>query len=295
LLTCSKEKSINSVEINSIVDTLQTTIGEPIYYTLNVNHSDTIIIQFPDWEFDNFLELRNLSTKNENNKTVARLEIVFWDTGLISIPELNINFLNRDSTLAYSMKSDSLGIEVVSIKDKNPSLTDISDDILPIKEPVPINLSMPLALIIQVVLLVILLFGIILLWRKRVSAAVPIGNHSKRAENPAHIAMKKLDELRKFDLDQENHKKEFYIQLSFILREYLENSFFIRTLEMTTQEIDSNRNIIPFETDLIDKLIKVLSMADLVKYAKYDKNSDKCFSDLEDAAFIIEASSNILI
>jgi len=295
LLTCSKEKSINSVEINSIVDTLQTTIGEPIYYTLNVNHSDTIIIQFPDWEFDNFLELRNLSTKNENNKTVARLEIVFWDTGLISIPELNINFLNRDSTLAYSIKSDSLDIEVVSIKDKNPSLTDISDDILPIKEPVPINLSMPLALIIQVGLLVILLFGIILLWRKRVSAAVPIDNHSKRAENPAHIAMKKLDELRKFDLDQENHKKEFYIQLSFILREYLENSFFIRTLEMTTQEIDSNRNIIPFETDLIDKLIKVLSMADLVKYAKYDKNSDKCFSDLEDAVFIIEASSNFLI
>ncbi len=220
---------------------------------------------------------------------------MFWDTGLISIPELNINFLNRDSTLAYSMKSDSLDIEVVSIKDKNPSLTDISDDILPIKEPVPINLSMPLALIIQVVLLVILLFGIILLWRKRVSAAVPIDNHSKRAENPAHIAMKKLDELRKFDLDQENHKKEFYIQLSFILREYLENSFFIRTLEMTTQEIDSNRNIIPFETDLIDKLIKVLSMADLVKYAKYDKNSDKCFSDLEDAVFIIEASSNFLI
>ena len=295
MLTCSKEKSINSVEINSIVDTLQTTIGEPIYYTLNVNHSDTIIIQFPDWEFDNFLELRNLSTKNENNKTVARLEIVFWDTGLISIPELNINFLNRDSTLAYSIKSDSLDIEVVSIKDKNPSLTDISDDILPIKEPVPINLSMPLALIIQVVLLVILLFGIILLWRKRVNVAVPIENHSKRAENPAHIAMKKLDELRKFDLDQENHKKEFYIQLSFILREYLENSFFIRTLEMTTQEIDFNRNIIPFETDLIDKLIKVLSMADLVKYAKYDKNSDKCFSDLEDAAFIIEASSNFLI
>ena len=295
MLTCSKEKSINSVEINSIVDTLQTTIGEPIYYTLNVNHSDTTIIQFPDWEFDNFLELRNLSTKNENNKTVARLEIVFWDTGLISIPELNINFLNRDSTLAYSIKSDSLDIEVVSIKDKNPSLTDISDDILPIKEPVPINLSMPLALIIQVVLLVILLFGIILLWRKRVNAAVPIDNHSKRAENPAHIAMKKLDKLRKFDLDQENHKKEFYIQLSFILREYLENSFFIRTLEMTTQEIDFNRNIIPFETDLIDKLIKVLSMADLVKYAKYDKNSDKCFSDLEDAVFIIEASSNFLI
>ena len=295
MLTCSKEKSINSVEINSIVDTLQTTIGEPIYYTLNVNHSDTIIIQFPDWEFDNFLELRNLSTKNENNKTVARLEIVFWDTGLISIPELNINFLNRDSTLAYSIKSDSLDIEVVSIKDKNPSLADISDDILPIKEPVPINLSMPLGLIIQVVLLVILLFGIILLWRKRVSTAAPIDNHSKRAENPAHIAMKKLDELRKFDLDQENHKKEFYIQLSFILREYLENSFFIRTLEMTTQEIDFNRNIIPFETDLIDKLIKVLSMADLVKYAKYDKNSDKCFSDLEDAVFIIEASSNFLI
>jgi len=295
LLTCSKEKSINSVEINSIVDTLQTTIGEPIYYTLNVNHSDTIIIQFPDWEFDNFLELRNLSTKNENNKTVARLEIVFWDTGLISIPELNINFLNRDSTLAYSMKSDSLDIEVVSIKDKNPSLADISDDILPIKEPVPINPRMPLGLIIQVVLLLILLFGIILLWRKRVNTAALIDNHSKRAENPAHIAMKKLDELRKFDLDQENHKKEFYIQLSFILREYLENSFFIRTLEMTTQEIDSNRNIIPFETDLIDKLIKVLSMADLVKYAKYDKNSDKCFSDLEDAVFIIEASSNFLI
>ena len=217
---------------------------------------------------------------------------MFWDTGLISIPELNVNFLNRDSALAYSMKSDSLEIEVVSIKDKNPSLADISDDILPIKEPVPVNPKMPLGLIIQIVLLIILLLSIILLWRKRINVSVSKDNYSKIVANPAHIAKKKLDELRKYDLGQENHKKEFYIQLSFILREYLENSFFIRTLEMTTQEIDSNRNIIPFETNLINKLIKVLSMADLVKYAKYYKSSDKCFSDLEDAAFIVEASTN---
>ena len=132
---------------------MQTTIGEPIKYSLYVNHPDSNLIQFPQWNFDNSIELRSLLTKLKNNSTIAELEIVFWDTGSIAIPELNLNILNKDSLLLYSMASEEIVIDILSIKEKNPDLIDISNDILPIKEPVPVNSKRSFSRFIQFILL----------------------------------------------------------------------------------------------------------------------------------------------
>ena len=100
--------------------------------------------------------------------------------------------------------------------------------------------------------------------------------------------------MKSSDLAKKSHKKDFYIKLSFIIREYIENSFFIRTLEMTTDELEQNRSIFPFDERLINNLIKILSMSDLVKYAKYDNSRDKCLLELEDAIDFVDKSSSYL-
>ena len=38
----------------------------------------------------------------------------------------------------------------------------------------------------------------------------------------------KLEDLKSSDLSKKSHKKDFYIKLSFIIREYIEKSFFMR-------------------------------------------------------------------
>ena len=259
-----------------------------------VNHLDSNLIQFPQWNFDNSIELRSLLTKRENNSTIAELEIVFWDTGSIAIPELNLNILNKDSLLLYSMASEEIIIDILSIKEKNPDLIDISNDILPIKEPVPVNLKRSFTRFIQFILLFFILLSIILLWRKRLKTSKIDDLQPFKTENSISIAKKKLEDLKSSDLAKKSHKKDFYIKLSFIIREYIENSFFIRTLEMTTDELEQNRSIFPFDERLINNLIKILSMSDLVKYAKYDNSRDKCLLELEDAIDFVDKSSSYL-
>ena len=273
---------------------MQTTIGEPIKYSLYVNHPDSNLIQFPQWNFDNSIELRSLLTKLKNNSTIAELEIVFWDTGSIAIPELNLNILNKDSLLLYSIASEEIIIDILSIKEKNPDLIDISNDILPIKEPVPVNLKRSFTRFIQFILLFFILLSIILLWRKRLKTSKIDDLQPFKTENSISIAKKKLEDLKSSDLAKKSHKKDFYIKLSFIIREYIENSFFIRTLEMTTDELVQNRSIFPFDERLINNLIKILSMSDLVKYAKYDNSRDKCLLELEDAIDFVDKSSSYL-
>ena len=273
---------------------MQTTIGEPIKYSLYVNHPDSNLIQFPKWNFDNSIELRSLLTKRENNSTIAELEIVFWDTGSIAIPELNLNILNKDSLLLHSMASEEIIIDILSIKEKNPDLIDISNDILPIKEPVPVNLKKSFTRLLQFILLFFILLSIILLWKKRLNTSKIDDLQPFKTENSISIAKKKLEDLKSSDLAKKSHKKDFYIKLSFIIREYIENSFFIRTLEMTTDELEQNRSIFPFDERLIDNLIKILSMSDLVKYAKYDNSRDKCLLELEDAIDFVDKSSSYL-
>ena len=273
---------------------MQTTIGEPIKYSLYANHPDSNLIQFPQWNFDNSIELRSLLTKLKNNSTIAELEIVFWDTGSIAIPELNLNILNKDSLLLYSMASEEIVIDILSIKEKNPDLIDISNDILPIKEPVPVNLKRSFTRLIQFILLFFILLSIILLWRKRLKTSKIDDLQPFKTENSISIAKKKLEDLKSSDLAKKSHKKDFYIKLSFIIREYIENSFFIRTLEMTTDELEQNRSIFPFDELLINNLIKILSMSDLVKYAKYDNSRDKCLLELEDAIDFVDKSSSYL-
>ena len=289
-----KEKSFNSIDVITAVDSLQTTIGEPIKYSIHVNHPDSNLIQFPLWKFDDSIELRSLLTKYQNNSSIAELEIVFWDTGSIAIPELNLNILNKDSLLLYSMASDIKTIEILSIREKNPDLIDISNDILPIKEPVPVNSRRSFSQSIKFILLFFILLSIIVLWRKRLKTSKIKDVQSFKTENYVSITKKKLEDLKNSDLAKKSHKKEFYIKLSFIIREYIENSFFIRTLEMTTDEIERNRNIFPFDEKLINSLIKILSTSDLVKYAKYDNSRDKCLLELEDAIDFVDKSSSCI-
>ncbi|MDC1222192.1 BatD family protein [Salibacteraceae bacterium] len=87
---------------------------------------------------------------------------------------------------------------------------------------------------------------------------------------PAHeIAFERLTKLEGDQLWQAGKTKEFYSELTDILREYIELRFHIPALEQTTDEIiQSMRRSPNFSVELIEKTNQVLFLADLVKFAK---------------------------
>jgi hypothetical protein len=77
-----------------------------------------------------------------------------------------------------------------------------------------------------------------------------------------------LQALRDKKLWQQGHTKAYYIDLSDIIREYLEKRYTIKTHEKTTDEIFAALKYIDITDANRSALRKILVMADLVKFAK---------------------------
>ncbi|GHS86403.1 hypothetical protein FACS1894201_07210 [Bacteroidia bacterium] len=101
---------------------------------------------------------------------------------------------------------------------------------------------------------------------------------------PPHIeALERLKNLQLSQLWQTDRVKEYYSELTDILRTYVEKALYIQAVEMTSDEIIDAIRQTPLEYDkeqLLFILREVLSVADLVKFAKLlplmDEH-DRCF------------------
>jgi hypothetical protein len=86
---------------------------------------------------------------------------------------------------------------------------------------------------------------------------------------PIHvIALNKLQELRGKKLWQQGEIKQYHIELSDVLREYLEKRYTIKTYEKTTDEIFEELKYVEITGENKNMLRQILMLADLVKFAK---------------------------
>ena len=280
LAACSQDYTGTSVQMTVELDTTYTTIGSPIFYLITVQLPQDKIVKFPEWELEDPLEIRSSEFSTSGLENIGRYEIVFWDTGKVVIPGIAITILNMDSSFAYDMTADTMFMEVVSITEQDPSFKQSGGGIMPIKDPVPVRIPLPWQTIILSILLLGILIAIGLIWKKRLKADVSYEERPEYLKEPDIIALEKLDNLDQSGLLEKGEIKEFYAQLSLILREYTENSLYIRTLEMTTEEIRENRPAFPYTDDQIASYFKILSGADMAKYAKHIAALDQCSQDM---------------
>ena len=111
----------------------------------------------------------------------------------------------------------------------------------------------------------------------------------QQISQPPHvIAARLLAELRAKKLWENGKTKEFYSELSRILRGYLEDQFTIPALESTTDELIGSLKMRNFDATLIDKARYLLQTADLVKFAKVEPSTDLHDGFLSDAEHIVE-------
>lgn len=280
LAACSQDYTGTSVQMTVELDTTYTTIGSPIFYLITVQLPQDKIVKFREWELEDPLEIRSSEFSTSGLENIGRYEIVFWDTGKVVIPGIAITILNMDSSFAYDMTADTMFMEVVSITEQDPSFKQSGGGIMPIKDPVPVRIPLPWQTIILSILLLGILIAIGLIWKKRLKTDVSYEERPEYLKEPDIIALEKLDNLDQSGLLEKGEIKEFYAQLSLILREYTENSLYIRTLEMTTEEIRENRPAFPYTDDQIASYFKILSGADMAKYAKHIAALDQCSQDM---------------
>ena len=105
---------------------------------------------------------------------------------------------------------------------------------------------------------------------------------------PAHVrAMKGLDKIKTEKLWQQERHKEFYTQLTEVLRRYIHERFGVNSLEMTSGEILAIIRTKSEETSIYENLKQVLTVSDLVKFAKYKPFIDENDLSLVNSYFFV--------
>ena len=111
---------------------------------------------------------------------------------------------------------------------------------------------------------------------------------AKPKPTPYEVAMKDLAILKEHKLWEQGMEKEYFTELTRILREYLFGRFGINAMEMTSRQIltalKKNRETYPKR----GYFRHILDVADFVKFAKVRPLPEDCISSFEDAKKFIE-------
>ena len=269
---------LNGISIESELDKNIGFIGDIINWSVRISELPVKEVQFPDLDnFDNNISIRNQSFIKENGKIIGiEFELMVWDTGYYVLPEYGVNILNKDGSIDYSMYSNPLEFKIESILE-----TLASNELRPIISPIPVKNIFPIKMIILFISLTLVIIAIIWVFRQRKVI------HYKKADYTRNESAEQRANRRLNDLDINGLSKAFYIELSHISREYFELKYFVRALEMTTEEIENFRNLFPVSDKKFSQWYKFLIEADKVKFAKKKVNQTKMIQDNQEVSSLI--------
>lgn len=200
---------------------------------------------------------------NPSVHTISRqYTITSFEAGLHMIPALA--FETKDGKLT----TEALPLEVNSVK------VDTTKAIYDIKQPLTVSYSFMDWLrdnwywVAGGVVTLFLLAGLAYYLKKR-KIVTPELQRYKIPEVPLHVStVNKLKALKEKKLWQSDLVKEYYVELTDILREYLEKRYNVNALEQTSDEIFASIKDLEIVEQNRNQLRQILILADLVKFAK---------------------------
>jgi hypothetical protein len=130
-------------------------------------------------------------------------------------------------------------------------------------------------------------------WRKKQGKGIL--PERKEPPRPAHeVALEALRKLRESDLLATGQIKAFYIELSEIVRRYIEGRYFVPALELTTGELMADLKQVSLASEARDVLRNLLEMSDLVKFAKYAPANEEHERALQLAESFVETTKLVM-
>ena len=210
------------------------------------------------------LETGTLKKDNQGDELIYTQEflITCFDSGYYAIPPVPVNW--KEDTL----RSNPILIEVSTVEvDTSKGIMDIHDVR---KEDLTFadQLSAWLDWLIKhwyvavgiLATIAALLYFLLRKNKPEEPKALPVPPHQ--------WAMHQLHLLEEKRLWQSDHIKEYYVELSEIIRDYLERRFNLPALEQTTEEIKALVKLTSMNEDQQKELLSLLTLADLAKFAK---------------------------
>ena len=273
------------------LDTDEIQIGDHIRLTISLQTDESNAIIFPalsDTMHSRivFLSVGNIDTIQERRSPVRTFSRTFtltiFEPGEYYFPPLAFLIQTSENEDFFEVLTNYTAITVTAPE------VDLAIGIRDIRTiwgiPITFGEILPFLLIILLLPRLLTAIGIYLYrkWKKQ----EPLLVFKPKPVIPAHVeALENLEKLRLKQLWQNSLVKEFYTELTDILRIYTEKGLYINAIEMTSDEfIEAVENSgLANKSELLQLLRNTLPTADLVKFAKaepFADQHDRCFKNV---------------
>lgn len=259
---------VSYAQVSSSIDSTSIKIGEEIIYNIEVEADSSALVVFPEGQAFSPLEMIESyaidTTKLDATfRLIKKYGLTQFDSGAYVIPKQKI--IINDKIIF----TDSLKVEVnaVVIDTTKQGLYDIKP-LITVEKAAGMWWIYLLIALASIAIIAFLMYWFI--WRQK-----PLTEAEEIALLPpydrAKIALKKLDDSNYL---QTENLKEYYSELTFIIRKYLDEKVYDRALESTTDELVHRLNLlkdgnqIELSNNDIRNIETILKRADLVKFAK---------------------------
>lgn len=282
LLLAAAVAQTSLIEVTAEVDKSVITIGDRITYSLKIKRDKHLRIEQPGPAANlGMFEIKDYEIHNpveEEGNIIEQYDYVIsvFDTGKFVIPPFPVAFFPSDTSHQYQLiQSEPIEITVESL------LSAEDNEIKDIKPPLQIPVEYArIILILGGILLLIGIAALLYYYYKKRKQGIPL--FKREIIRPAHeIAFEALEELLRKSYLEEAKFKQFFTELSDILRHYLENRFFITAMEETTAELLESLQEIELEEADYARVKEVLDLSDLVKFAKYEPKQQEIENAVE--------------
>lgn len=255
----------DDIRVKAEVDKAFLTIGDPVTYSVTVEHAPDIrILSNIPAPSSEFLEIKKVEDirKKQKKKTVTGRKFVLttYRLGEFILDPVTIKY-QKDGQPEKSILTNKLYLTVKSVTEGEPQ-----EDIRDVKSVVPFKWR-PGKLLGTLLVLMFLATCYILyrVFRKKKGAFQP----APPPLTPEEEALLHLGELFESDLLKRGFIKMYYLRLSEILRVYFEKRYKVLAVESTTAEILRALRPLHLAAGLYQKIQYVLESSDLAKFAKW--------------------------
>lgn len=276
-------------------------IGDRFDYVIEVDKDLVQVVQFPEFtpageggiELVESLPVDTLSRDGRRLRLMKRYRLAAFDEGRYNLGAARV--LYADKNIVDTLRShDSVYLEVTTfqIDSTSQSIYDLKP-----QKTLPFRFREISGYVKWAVLFVlVLLAAAYALNRYLKSRGKGLGDLFKAAPpQPPHVvAIRALEALHHQKLWQNNRHKQYYSQLTDILRTYIDGRWGVSAMEMTSDEIIAAMR----SEELPDKarmdLTAILRDADLVKFAKATPEAEQNEADYLKAYYFVEETKLVL-
>jgi hypothetical protein len=263
------------------IETSNIRIGEQFNLRISVNEIENVIL--PKLALKGLEVIDSAKIDTIRNMLIQKYIITGFDSGSFYIPQQQV-FVKNQAYLTDSLLINVATVAIDTTKIKKYPIKTIK------KEPYVFD-DFKIYIYLLIAALIIIGFWIyyFVIRKRKVEEDGP----TYKALPPFEEAIYKLNELDEKLLWQNNKVKEYYSELTDILRGYIERELKVPALEKTSDEIIDmlkgfhDADTINTNKATINKLKDLLREADLVKFAKSKPLAPEIEEDRKDAEDVV--------